>query len=52
MGREGMEGCPLYQKGLRISTEAAPGGAILVLGSDDSAVRKALQEMYSLEGSK
>ena len=45
-GRKGMEGCPLYEKALRLSTEPAPGGAILVLSSDNPAVRKTLQGIY------
>ena len=45
-GRKGMEGCPLYEKALRLSAEPAPGGAVLVLSSDDPAVRKTLQGIY------
>lgn len=46
VGREGMESCPLYEKALRVTTEAAPGGAVLILSSEDSAVRTTLQGIY------
>lgn len=45
-GHEGMPGCPLYQKDLRITAESAPGGAVLVLESTDESVRRALREAY------
>lgn len=41
-----MPGCPLAAPSLRIATEAAPGGAVLVLGSDDPAIVRELQQMY------
>lgn len=45
-GRKGMEPCPLYQKGLRAETQAAPGGAVLFLSTDFPNVRKSIQSMY------
>jgi hypothetical protein len=45
-GRKGMEPCPLYQKGLRAETQAAPGGAVLFLSTDFPDVRKSIQSMY------
>lgn len=45
-GRKSMKGCPLYHKALHMTTEVAPGGAVLVLSSDNASVRKTLQGLY------
>ncbi len=45
-GRKRMKGCPLYHKALHMTTEVAPGGAVLVMSSDNAAVRKTLQGLY------
>ena len=39
--------CPLYQKDLRIQTEPANGGAVLVLESDSEKTRAELTEIYA-----
>ncbi len=45
-GREGMPGCPLYSKALRVRAEAVDGGAALVLTSDDPETVARVRGIY------
>ncbi len=48
MGREGMPGCPLYQKGLSIAVTPVDGGALVRLESDSPEVRAELGHIYGI----
>ncbi len=46
IGRKDMDGCPLYQNGLSITTAIVPGGAVLILSTKDKDARKVIQDAY------
>lgn len=54
VGREGMDGCPLYLRNLHLAVNPSrvQGGAELVLSSDDPAVVRRLHSIYSVEPSE